>query len=106
MGSAQVSPSSSATATINLRHFRVNGVPLLKRLPFCKQYRLNLKSSARLTAGRFTISDNALRARLVDGRNAHIITFGKIADAIIASFRKHALTHPGISDIFCIELDI
>ena len=46
--------------------------------------------------GRFTTASDALSARLVDGRDADLVTLGKIAAAMIPAIRKLAQTNAGL----------
>src|SRR5215469_18565898 len=46
--------------------------------------------------GRFFTAQNALRARLVDGRDADLVTLGKIAQGIVPAVRKFAEENQGL----------
>jgi hypothetical protein len=46
--------------------------------------------------GRFFTGHNALRARLVDGRDADFVTLGKIAQVIVPTVRKFAQENQGL----------
>jgi hypothetical protein len=83
IGAIHVTPNSGRTATIHGSHLTVNGVSLQVSALLTSSDRLNWDFVHQIdtTTGRFTISGNALTA-LVDGREADIITLGKIAEAI------------------------
>jgi hypothetical protein len=95
IGAIHVTPNSGRTATIHGSHLTVNGVSLQVSALLTSSDRLNWDFVHQIdtTTGRFTISGNALTA-LVDGREADIITLGKIAEAIIPAVRTLAQTNP------------
>jgi hypothetical protein len=98
IGAIYVAPSSGATATVNGPHLTVNGMPLQASAFLTSGDRANWDFVREMDAstGRFPISANALSARLVDGREADIITLGRVAEAIIPAVRKLAHTNPGL----------
>jgi hypothetical protein len=46
--------------------------------------------------GRFFTGHNALRARLVDGRDADLVTLGRIVQIIVPAVRKFAHENQGL----------
>src|SRR6266851_1907278 len=98
LGQIQVAPLGAHTVRVNCPSLTVNGVPL--------------RASALLASGdlwswdlvqqwdpktqRFSMSPDALVATLVDGRDADLVTQGKIAEAIIPAVNKLAQVNQGL----------
>jgi len=58
--------------------------------------RFDLLQSSNSKEGRFFTGENALRARLVDGRDADLVTLGKIVQVIVPPVRKFAQENQGL----------
>jgi hypothetical protein len=84
---------------IHAPHLTVDGVPLQACADLSSNgepSRFDLVQTCDSKEGRFFTEQNALRARLVDGRDADLVTLGKIAQFIVPAVRKFAEESQGL----------
>jgi hypothetical protein len=84
---------------VNAPHLTVDGVPLQAEAVLVsdgRSFNFNLVQGYDARTERFSTPDYALHARLVDGRNADIVTLGKIAQVIVPAVRRFAEQNQGL----------
>src|SRR5271170_3449332 len=98
LGPIFVAPTGIRAAGANAPHLTVEGVPLQASafLVSADGLRWTFIQQWDSEAQRTHTSPDALRARLVDGRDADIVTLGKIAAAIQPAVERLARTNLGI----------
>jgi hypothetical protein len=98
IGAIYIHPTSGKRLTINAPHLTIDGIPLQASgfLISGDGRSWNFMQTYDSSTARFSVAADALRARLVDGRDADIIILGKIAQVIIPTVQKLAQTNPGL----------
>jgi hypothetical protein len=98
LGAIYVQPNGSGGATVNAPHLTVDGAPLQASafLVSGDGVSWNLIQSYDSATGRLSTPPHAIRATLVDGREADIVLLGKVAQVVISAVRKLAQTNQGI----------
>src|SRR5215469_887010 len=85
---------------VHAPHLTVDGVPFQASADFSSNgepSRFDLVQTWDSKEGRFFTGHNALHVRLVDGRDADLVTLGKIAQVIVPAVRKFASEIRGAS---------
>jgi hypothetical protein len=83
---------------VHAPHLTVDGVPLQASAYLSSNgepSRFDLVQTWDSKEGRFFTGQNAIRARLVDGRDADLVTLGRIAQVIVPAVRKFASENQG-----------
>jgi hypothetical protein len=97
LGAIYVQPNGTGGAKVNAPHLTVDGTPLQASAflvgdgvswDFIQHY-----DSA---TGRLSMDPSAIRAILVDGREADIVLLGKVAQIVLPAMRKLAHTNQGV----------
>src|SRR5215813_10177921 len=94
-----VVPAGRIGIQVHAPHLTVDGIPLQASADLSSNgepSRFDLVQTWDLKEGRFFTDHNALRARLVDGRDADLVTLGKIAQVIVPAVRKFAQENQGV----------
>jgi hypothetical protein len=84
---------------VHAPHLTVDGLPLQASADLSSNgepSRFDLVQTWDSKEGRFFTGQNALRARLIDRRNADLVTLGKIAQVIVPAVRKFAQENQGL----------
>ena len=85
---------------VHAPHLTVDGVPLEASADLSSNgepSRFDLVQTWDSKEGRFFTGQSALRARLLDGRDADLVTLGKIAQVIVPAVRKFAGENQGVA---------
>jgi hypothetical protein len=93
LGPIYVVPGGRMGIEVHAPHLTVEGIPLQASAYLSsngESSRFDLIQTWDSKEGRFFTGQNALRARLVDGRDADLVTLGKIAQVIVPAVRKFA----------------
>src|SRR5262252_7838160 len=99
IGPIYVLPSGRMGIEVHAPHLTVDGVPLQASAYLSSNgepSRFDFVQTWDSKEGRFFTGQNALRARLVDGRDADLVTLGKIAQVIVPAVRKFAQENQGL----------
>ena len=99
LGTIYVVPAGRMGTQVHAPHLTVDGVPLQASADFSSNAEpstFDLVQTWDPKEGRFFTGHNALRARLVDGRDADLVTLGKIAQVIVPAVRKFAQENQGL----------
>jgi hypothetical protein len=93
LGLIYVVPGGTKGAQVHAPHLTVDGVPLQASAYLTSDgepSKFNLIQTWDVKDQRFYTGQNALSARLVDGRNADLVVLGKLAQVIVLAVRKLA----------------
>jgi hypothetical protein len=99
LGPIYVVPGGRMGIQVHAPHLTVDGVPLQASADLSSNgetSRFDLVQIWDSKEVRFFTGQNALRARLVDGHDADLVTLGKIAQAIVPAVRKFAEENQGV----------
>lgn len=98
LGAIYVQPNGSGGATVNAPHLNVNGAPLQASAFLVSGDGISWDFIQRYDSatGRFSMDPSAIRATLIDGRDADIVLLGKVAQVVVPAVRKLAQTNLGI----------
>src|SRR5215469_1585726 len=99
LGPIYVVPAGRMGIQVHAPHMTVDGVPLQVSADLSSSgepSRFDLVQVWDSKEGRFFTGQNALRARLVDVRDADLVTLGKIAQVILPPVRKFAQENQGL----------
>ena len=98
LGAIYVHPNGTGGAMVNAPHLTVDGVPLQASafLVSGDGVSWDLMQHYDSATNRFSMDPSAIRATLVDGREADIIVLGKVAQVVVPAVRKLAQTNPAI----------
>jgi hypothetical protein len=100
LGLIYVLPSGRMGIQVHAPPLTVDGVPLEASADLSSNgepLRFDLVRTWDSKEGRFFTGQSALRARLVDGRDADLVTLGKIAQVIVPAVRKFAEENQGLN---------
>jgi hypothetical protein len=93
LGPIYLIPGGKAAVQINAPHLTVDGVQLQATAVLVSDghsFKFDLSQTFDTQTRRFFTGQNALSARLVDGRDADVVTLGKVAQVIVPAVRKFA----------------
>jgi len=98
LGAIYVQPNGSGCATVNAPHLNVNGTPLQASAFLVSGDRVSWDFIQRYDSatGRVSMDPSAIRATLIDGRDADIVLLGRVAQIVVPAVRKLAQTNSGI----------
>ena|SRR5215469_4530840 len=99
LGTIYVVPGGRMGIEVHAPHLTADGVPLQASAYLSSNgepSRFELLQTWDSKEGRLFTGQNALRARLVDGRDADLVTLGKIAQVIVQAVRKFVQENQGL----------
>jgi hypothetical protein len=101
LGAIYLTPNGLNGMHVNAPHLTVDGVPLQASAFLVSNgqgppYHFDLLKHYDTRTEIWSTADNALQARLVDGRVADIVVLGKLAQVIVPAVRKFADKNPAV----------